>query len=545
MRNRRLSILAVLAPVLLMLPAMAMAAQQPSNNLGDINFPTSGAPEAQASFLRGVAALHSFWFDEATEEFKNAQETDPNFALAYWGEAMSYNHPLWAEQDIAAARLTMQRFGKTRKERLEKTPTERERMYMEALEILYGEGDKLTRDKAYEKHMGKMHEMYPDDTEAAVFHTLSILGTVRRGDSGYYRQVRAGTIALELFQKYPNHPGAAHFVIHSFDDPTHAPLALAAAEKYAEIAPEASHARHMPTHIFVQHGMWDRVAKSNAEAFEASAAWVEKKNLSVAKKDYHALEWRAYANAQRGVWSEIGDAIELVTAAAEETQDGRLRWYQELMTARYLLVQGKDDGRPLPEVGAGEAEPWARGNADADMLLALGLGAGKAKNAERTEEAANRMAKMVEMAEASDKPYQANYYSIMLHELKASAAMVRGETDEALKQLNQAVELEDQQDPPSGPAGPIKPSHELYGEFLVKAGKYDEAIEVLRVSLQRTPNRTAALLALARAADKSGDVETATQSYETLRRFLKDADADVPFLDEVRNYGSTTDDASN
>ena len=541
MRNRRLLILAVLALV----PGMAIAAGQPGSTLGDINFPTSGAPEAQASFLRGVAALESFWFDEATEAFKNAQETDPNFALAYWGEAMSYNHPLWAEQDIAAARLTMQRFGKTRKERLEKTPTERERMYMEALEILYGEGDKLTRDQAYEKQMGKMQEMYPEDTEAAIFHALSILGTVRRGDPGYYRQVRAGTIALELFQKYPDHPGAAHFVIHSFDDPTHAPLALAAAERYAEIAPAASHALHMPTHIFVQHGMWDRVAKSNEEAFAASAAWVEKKNLSVAKKDYHSLEWRAYANAQRGVWSEIGDAIDIVAAAAEETQDGRLNWYKELMTARYLLVQGVDDGRPLPGVGAEEADPWARGSADADMLLALGLGAGKAKNDARTDEAANRMAKLVDKAKASDKPYQANYYSIMMHELRASAAMVRGETDEALKQLALAVELEDQQDPPSGPAGPIKPSHELYGEFLVKAGKYDEAIEVLRVSLQRTPNRTAALLALARAADKSGDVETATQSYETLRRFLKDADADVPFLDEVRNYGSTTDDSGN
>ena len=144
MRNRRLLILAVLAFV----SAMAIAAQQPSTNLGDLNFPNSGAPEAQAPFLRGVAALHSFWFDEAAEAFKNAQEIDPNFALAYWGEAMSYNHPLWAEQDIAAARQTMRRFGKTRKERLEKTPTERERMYMEALEILYGEGDKLTRDEA-------------------------------------------------------------------------------------------------------------------------------------------------------------------------------------------------------------------------------------------------------------------------------------------------------------------------------------------------------------------------------------------------------------
>ncbi len=539
MRNRLLLTLASLALV----PAMALAAQQPSTDIGDIDFPNSGSPAAQASFLRGVAALHNFWFDEAADEFKNAQEVDPNFALAYWGEAISYNHPLWAEQDIAAARATLRRFGKTRKERMEKTPTERERMYLEALEILYGEGDKLARDKAYEKHMGKMQEKYPEDTEAAVFHALSILGTVRRGEPGYYRQVRAGAIALELFKKYPNHPGAAHFVIHSFDDPTHAPLALEAAEKYALIAPEASHARHMPTHIFVQHGMWDRVAKSNAEAFEASANWVERKNLSIAKKDYHSLEWRAYANAQRGVWGEIKDAIDLVADAANETNDARLRWYNQIMEARYLLVTGKDDGRPLPEADMGAGGRY--GNANADMLLALGLGSGKAKNAERTEEAASRMAKYVAMAEEKGNAYQARNYAIMMHELKASAAMARGETDEALSQLAKAVELEDMQDPPSGPANPIKPSHELYGEFLVKAGKYQEAIDVLNVSLQRTPNRTHSLLALARAADKLGDVETASVAYATLRMFLVDADADVPFLAEVRGYGESTDDAGN
>jgi tetratricopeptide (TPR) repeat protein len=539
MRNRHLLILAILALV----PTMALAAQQPTTNIGDIHFPNSGAEQAQPAFLRGVAALHNFWFDEAADEFRRAQEIDPNFALAYWGEAMSYNHPLWAEQDIAAAREVMRRFGKTRKERMEKTPTERERMYMEALEILYGEGDKLTRDLAYEKHMARMHEMYPEDVEAAVFHALSILGTVRRGDPGFYRQVRAGAIALEIFEKYPNHPGAAHFVIHSFDDPTHAPLALPAAEKYAKIAPEASHARHMPSHIFVQHGMWDRVAASNADAFEASEVWVEKKNLSIAKKDYHSLEWRAYANAQRGVWGEIKEAIDLVEAAANETSDARLRWYNQIMEARYLLAMGKDDGRPLPAADMGEGGRY--GNANADMLLALGLGAGKAKNADRTEEAANRLARFVAMAKEKDNAYQAKVYSIMEHELRASAAMARGKTEPALEHLAEAVAIEDTLDPPSGPPSPIKPSHELYGEFLVKAGKYEQAVEVLRESLRRTPNRTASLLALARAADKLGDVETATDAYATLATFLKDADPEVPFLDEVRGYRSATSDAGN
>ena len=327
MRNRRWMFVAALAVI----PALAGAAQQPSTDIGDINFPNSGAPEAQASFLRGVAALHNFWFDEAADEFKNAQETDPSFAMAYWGEAMSYNHPLWAQQDIAAARQVMRRFGKTRKDRIEKVPTEREKMYWAALETLYGEGDKLVRDIAYEKAMGNIQEAHPDDVEAATFHALSILGTVRRGDTGFFRQVRAGTIALDLFARYPNHPGAAHFVIHSFDDPEHAPLALAAAEKYALIAPAASHALHMPTHIFVQHGMWDRVAQSNERAFAASDAWAQKKHLSASKKDWHSLEWGAYANAQRGVWSEIGGAIELVRREGDE---GR--------TAP--LVQGAHDG---------------------------------------------------------------------------------------------------------------------------------------------------------------------------------------------------------
>jgi tetratricopeptide (TPR) repeat protein len=534
----RISSFAATLVVLAALPVLAVAAQQPSTDLGDIDFPNSGAPEAQDHFLRGIAALHNFWFEEAADEFGLAQEADPEFALAYWGEAMSHNHPLWAEQDIAAARQVMRRLGATRTERMEKAPTEREKMYMEALEVLYGEGDKLERDIAYEKAMGRIHARFPEDREAATFHALSILGTVRRGDQGFFRQMRAGAIALDLFARYPNHPGAAHFVIHSFDDPEHAPLALPAAEKYAEIAPESSHALHMPSHIFVQHGMWDRVAQSNLAAFRASEKWVSKKNLSIAKKDWHAHEWRAYANAQRGVWNEISEAIDEVTAAAKETGDARLAWYRDIMEARYLLAMGKDDGRPLPEVSADEG---GRYDARADMLLALGLGSGKAKNAERTEEAAKRVGKLAKMAEEKDNAYQANYVSIMMHELQGSAAMARGNTEEALKHLAKAAELEEKQDPPSGPAGPIKPSHELYGEFLVKAGKYDEAIEVLNTSLQRTPNRTASLLALARAAAKSGKMDLASETYGKLRTVLKDANESVPYLEEVRSFGAATD----
>jgi tetratricopeptide (TPR) repeat protein len=537
-RSRWLLLATLVAVALALMPALALAAPAGSgSDLGDITFPNSGAAGAQPSFLRGVAALHSFWFDEAAEAFRNAQEIDPAFALAYWGEAMSYNHPLWAQQDIASARAVLERLGKTRKERLEKAGTERERMYMDAVETLYGEGDKLARDIAYEKMMGKIQARYPDDVEAAAFHALSILGTVRPGDKGFARQVKAGAVALKLFHEHPNHPGAAHYVIHSFDDPEHAILALPAAERYAEIAPEASHALHMPSHIFMQLGMWDRVAQSNLAAFRASEKWVAKKNLSIAKKDYHAFEWRAYANLQRGAWSEVKDALKVVADAAAKTKSAELQWYDTIMTARYFLTSGADDGRPLPD---GTTPASRRNDASGAMLLVLGLNAAKAGNADRTDDAAKRLAKMSADQKAGGNDYQARWYQVMADELEGAGAMVRGRTDEALDHLSEAVSLEEQQDPPSGPADPVKPSHELYGELLARVGKDTEAVAQFQRSLERTPNRTDSLLGLARSSVKTGDMDTARQSYETLARYLKDADPGVPYLAEVRGFGSST-----
>lgn len=519
---------------LLLASGLALASESGSD-LGSVDFPNSGSATAQQAFLRGVAALHSFWFEEATEAFQNAQEIDPTFALAYWGEAMSYNHPLWAEQDIASARAVLQRLGATRKERLEKTPTERERMYLEAVEELYGEGDKLTRDIAYEKAMAKLQARFPDDIEAQAFHALSILGTVRPGDKGFSRQMKAGAIALDIFAKHPNHPGAAHYVIHSFDDPEHAPLALPAAERYAKIAPEAHHALHMPSHIFLQHGMWDRVAQSNTASYDASAKWVERKGLSIEKRDYHSLQWRTYANLQRGVWHDSLDAIAIVDKAAKQTQSARLARIRESMQATRMIETGRFENLPLPESDL----DTGRYNSSANMILAIGMGAAEAKDVAKTEKAATLIAKL---RDGTKDQYAADSYSIMEHELLGLAAMARGETDQALAHLADATKIEETQDPPSGPVYPLKPSHELYGELLAQMGRHQEAIAQFQTSMTRTPNRTATLLGLARSSAKVGDLETATASYEKLQRLLADADADVPFLAEVRGFHAATED---
>ncbi len=259
-----------LAAVLLISLALVDLRAQPST-LGKVDFPTSGSPAAQACFLRGLAALHSFWYEEAASQFRECTKAEPDFMMGYWGEAMTYNHPIWAEQDAESARKVLAKIVNTFR------LTARERDYIAAVKMLYGTGDKLDRDLAYSRAMERIYKEYPDDLEAACFYALSLLGTVRPGDKGFSRQMRAGAIVMDVYQKNPNHPGAAHYMIHAFDDPEHAILALPAARRYAEIAPEAHHARHMPAHIFLQLGMWPEEVASNISAWQASVNWVERK----------------------------------------------------------------------------------------------------------------------------------------------------------------------------------------------------------------------------------------------------------------------------
>src|SRR5215208_3935594 len=222
--------------------ALALAGAAPyAQELGTITFPTSGKPAAQPAFLEGVKALHSFQFDEAGEAFKRAEKADPDFAMAYWGEAMSFNHPLWAQQDVNASKLALEKLAPTHEARLAKAKLPKEKAFLEAQQILFfAPGDKLVRDKAYSEQMAAMYAQWPDDHEVAILYALSLLGTVRPGDTGYRRQALAASIAQKIFAENPKHPGSAHFIIHAFDDPEHAPLALSAANAYAKIAPAAA-----------------------------------------------------------------------------------------------------------------------------------------------------------------------------------------------------------------------------------------------------------------------------------------------------------------
>ena len=476
--------------------------QAPATELGTIHFPTSAKPAAQAPFLTGVKGLFNFEFDIAAEAFQQAQKADPDFALAYWGEAMSFNHPLWAEQDLAAARRVMEKLAPTAAARSAKAPAGKERMLVEALEPLFGAGDKLTRDVAYAEAMKRIHEKYADDDEIATFYALALLGTARPGEKSTRTAMQAAAIAEGIFQRNPKHPGAAHFIIHSFDDPDHAILALPAARAYSKIAPSAAHALHMPSHIFVQLGMWDDVIASNIVAYKAAVDLADRKNLPRGREDFHTLSWLQYAYLQEGKLADAAKALDTAKAVADKDTNPRVRDGYASMKARQVIESQQWEKLALP--GGTVRDGGAPGyDGSAAYVLAAGLSAAHLGDEATVRLALDRLKAMRAQAEAGSNAYRAKPFAIMEKEVAAALAIVQKNAPEADKMLKDATAIEATLDASSGPTEPIKPSFELYGEFLLDQGRTKEAAAQFEQSLTRTPNRRLSVQGLQRATPKT------------------------------------------
>ena len=283
--------------------------------LGHISFPTSGPALAQDSFIRGVLLLHSFEYDAAIDAFRQAEQAAPGFAMAFWGEALAYNQPLWYNENLDKARAALNRLASSRAARQAKAPTAREKAYLDAVEQLYGDGDKKVRDRAYRDAMAIVHRQYPDDDEASVLYALSLLATIPSDERNTTVSLQAGNIALAVLKRNPEHPGAAHYALHAFDDGEHAAMGLQAARTYARFAPASSHARHMPSHVFLPLGMWDEAVASDESAFAASVAIAKQKGLSAAQYDFHSLSWLHYEYLQQGRFAKAREAMKTVEAA--------------------------------------------------------------------------------------------------------------------------------------------------------------------------------------------------------------------------------------
>jgi tetratricopeptide (TPR) repeat protein len=459
-------------------------------DLGHVDFASSGAPQAQPAFLRGLLLLHSFEYLAARREFQKAEELDPSFAIAVWGEALTYNHTLWNEQDTAAARAAMTKLGATPGARIARGPTARERDYLASLEKLYGPGEKAQRDAEYSAALGQLSRRYPKDLDARALYALSLMGLSPKRDVRMY--MRAAAEAEAVYEVDKRHPGALHYLIHACDDPVHAPLGLRAARLYAQVAPGASHAQHMTSHIFFALGLWDDAVSAN----EAS--------LRVARSQgdpaYHSLLWLEYAYLQKDQHAPAAALVRSVThdVASGATKENRLRaaysraiWLVETHGAPGVDATDTVDSRGITSIGYFAAHDFARG-----LVAAAGGDLSGARTA---------------LAQLSDRissarvvPAAEHWFDALSQDDLTQARALATALDGAIKfaerqhaagiaQVRAAIEVTSQMQFEYGPPWSAKPFDELLGELLLADGKQAEAAAAFRRVLLVYPNRRLAV----------------------------------------------------
>jgi hypothetical protein len=490
----------------------------------------------------------------ALDEFRESTTIDPDCMMGYWGEAMAHNHPIWGDpQETEAARKVL--------EQIKYTPklTPRECAYLQAVKVLYGDGEKPTRDRAYSAAMEKISRDYPDDVEAALFYALSLMGTVRAEDpAGLQIRLRAGAIASKVYQKNPNHPGAAHYILHAYDDPEHAAQALLAARRYAEIAAGAPHALHMPSHIFLQLGMWPEAAASNEASWTASDQWVKQKNLPISKRDYHGLHWLLYIYLQQGRYGKAEELLNVMRQSLAEfpKDDPRNLMFGTFtyasMTAAFVAETERwDSAEQLLGIPHAKTEDSkSQGSSSPNPIQAYvvvpqipaiftrGLAAA-AQGSPDPQKYITELNTIREQQSGAKEPFIAQVVKMTeIQELEIAAMfnVAKGIFDEAIKTMKQATALEEAMPPPSGPPTVIKPPHELFGEILLRADRPKEAAQQFATSLRRHPNRARSLLGAARAAAKNGDPQGAAHAYVQFSRQWQQGDAKVRELLEAQDY---------
>lgn len=504
----------------------AQAAYEQTTDYGQTDFPTSGADEAQDAFLRGLLMLHSFEYVDARNAFQEAQSIDPDFVMAVWGEAMTHNHPIWMEQDREAALGVLSTLGDTPKAQLAKAETQREKDYLRTLHVLYGVGKddpmpKEKRDDAYERAMADLAETYPEDLDAQAFYALSILGTAHEGRD-FATYMRAAGIVEEVFDENPQHPGAAHYLIHAYDDPVHAPLGLRPARVYADLAPSASHALHMPSHIFFSLGMWDRGASSNVDSYEAARQTTEERGEGLNGHGFHALHWLHYARLQQGRYADAQSVLTTARTHAldSKTDAGYARYMQWYLPLAYV-VETRQWDRLDDLLTSMDVDPASLKTRGAVTVHAVkGMAAAKQGNLQAAEAARKKAA--AAMGDETEPPLE-----ITMKQLDGLIARASNQNDRALQHLKSAAAMEDEMPLDFGPPFPIKPAHELYGEVLLELDRPAEAQKQFEEALKRYPKRALLLHGHARAANRAGNDDAARSSRTVLQSIWDDADADV------------------
>jgi len=546
-------ILLLSVPFLLLTPSFAQQEQNPVDHihgLGHVHMDTSCSPSVSADFDRALAMLHNFWFARALEAFKKVIQADPQCAMAYWGAAMTYNHPFWdapTREDESAAWALVQKGRQTTK----KTP--REEMYLDAVAALYkdaGAGSKSERDEAYKNAMKAVYEKYPDD-EVKLFYGLSILGTIKEGTPGFERQAVAAKLFEEVYAKKPEHPGALHYLIHVYDDPEHAVDGLKAARAYAKAAAAVPHAQHMPSHIFTRLGYWEESAAANENAWRTSEDDVKRAGESGEYRDFHSLNYLQYAYLQLGRYRDAKRVTDMIKAEYEALPNKKTALDTPELQARHVrgrtiyalpdrVAYGYFDmlARYIVETGTWQEVPKIPLVAPSRDFVAMKLQLQAiAADAAGAKAAANQIVALSN--EPGQHPFVKQIITMQAKEAEAIAARASGDIEGAMAMMNEAVAVEDSIYALSQPPYPIIPVHELYGTMLLEVKRPAEAMKHFTETLKRTPGRPKAIYGIARAAESLGDRQTAMKHYTEFLELWKQADKDRPEIAKARAFIET------
>src|SRR5215475_10680893 len=509
-----------------------------SEKLGQVNFPISCSQEAQKQFNRAAALLHSFWYEEAEKGFTEVTMIEPGCAMGYWGIAMSNYHPIWAPPNPAELKRGL---AAVEKAKSTDAKSDRERDYIAAIEVFYKDADKLAhraRAVSYEKAMEQVYQRYPQDREAAIFYALSLLGTAPPTDKSYANQKQAAEILNRVLPAEPNHPGVAHYIIHSFDYPQLAQLALPAARSYAKIAPSSPHALHMPTHIFTRLGLWQESILSNTASTAAAKNHVARTHPGSASfEQLHAMDYLEYAylqSAQDLKAKTVFDELSQIDKLDEENSAAAYAF--AAIPARYTLER-----RHWAEAARlalhPDAFPWNQfPYTEAIIYFARAVGAARSGDTSAARKDVEKLAAIRQALTQAKDVYWADQVEIQRRAAAAWLALAEGDRDKALEMMRSAAELEDSTEKHPVTPGVIIPARELLGDLLIELNQPQQALREFETSLRNAPNRFNGLYGAARAAAASNYRKKAAEYYARLVKLCGRADGARPELEQAKRF---------
>ena len=506
-----------------------------SYKLGQLTFDVTEKEEAKPAFIKGHLLLHSFEYQDAAEAFREAQQIDPDFAMAYWGEAMTFNHSIWQEQEYEKGKEVLEKLGKTSEERLAKAQTDLEKEFIKSVEVLYGDGTKATRDRAYADYLGKVYEQYPENHEVGSFYALALLGsvTVGRNDEVYQK---SASVAEKILKKNPNHPGALHYFIHANDDPYHADQAVKVADEYSVVAPDAAHALHMPTHIYLALGMWDKVISSNENSWQASINRKERKSLNNDALGYHSYHWLQYGYLQQGRTEEAKKTLDDMLKFRAELSSARARTHEIFFKSTYLVetdewkskyasvVTETNDlnilTRSLENYVKGMSF-YHQGNKTALESVIAEIEKGRQIETAKITEAGIAFCGSGGATRENATELDINLSKVIELELRAMSAWMSNDLTATEKWLQDASNLEENVSYSYGPPAVVKPSHELYGEFLLTQNRAKDALPQFDKALKLAPKRVLSLRGKLKAATDVNDTQLMNETEKLIREIVK------------------------